>query len=199
MRCLLCDGYLHEQRSLFDFFTRDDNLCFKCRQSLKRKPVDFIFEGVEVHSLFPYCEGFKKLLLQYKELYDEKLYSCFLLQDLKRLRKKYKGYTIVLVPSCQENYARRGFDHLELIFKELKLPILKLFYKDGNYNQNNLNFDDRKKIINHIFMKNIEVPKKILLVDDVITSGSSLKACLNYLKIIKIKCIIISYNYIYNK
>lgn len=197
MRCLLCDGYLHEGRSFISYLLKNDVLCLKCRNSLQKEPINFIFDGVETYCLYPYCEGFKKLLLQYKELYDEKLYSVFLFEDLKKLRKKYKGYTIVFVPSSEENYKRRGFDHLELIFKELKLPILKLFYKDGNHNQNNLNFEKRKEITKHIFALNIDLPKKILLVDDVITSGSSLRACLNYLKVLQVKIIIISYNYIY--
>lgn len=201
-RCLKCDDFLYHNLNLFEYLVYDDCLCKKCRSSLVFKPQNFLIEDLKVESFYLYEENFKLLLLSYKEFYDEALYPVFIRDKLLYLKLKYFNYTISYVPSSFDNFKRRGFNHLEMIFKELKLEKIDLFYKDGNYNQNNLNFKDRAKIKNHIFLKeNIKIPKKVLLVDDVVTSSATIMACYKILKLknIKTKALIISYNSFWQK
>lgn len=193
---MLCNRNIFESISLSQYLFTNNYLCFNCDDNLKYQPIKFKIENFTIQSLFLYDEGFKKLLLQYKEAYDEAL-ALVLVEKLKFLLKfKYFNYTIVWVPSSNENIKRRGFQHLEIILKKLNLKYLDLFYKDGDFNQNNLNSLERTAISKHIFIKNIPIPKKVLLIDDIITTGSSIISCAKLLSKypVKLKILTLSYN-----
>lgn len=196
MKCLLCDKELSNGGNIVNLIFDEDVICYKCRKDLNYKPIKLKIKEQEVYSLYLYDEHLSRLILQYKESYDEALYKVFLYPHISKLKKRYMGYTVVLAPSSIENLRRRGFNHLQKIFEILGLPILDCLYKDLNINQNNLSFSDRENIINHIFVKDVNLPKKILLVDDVLTSGSTIIGCLKALenKTSDIKVLTIAYN-----
>lgn len=196
MKCLLCDKEVSNGGSLINLIFDEDVICYKCRKDLSYRPIKLKIKEKEVYSLHLYDEHLSSLILQYKESYDEALYIVFLYPYVSKLKKRYRGYTVVLAPSSIENLNRRGFNHLQKIFEILGLPILDCLYKDLNLNQNNLSFSDREKIINHILVKDIKLPEKVLLVDDVLTSGSTIIGCLKALenKTSDIKVLTIAYN-----
>ncbi|MFA6796563.1 MAG: phosphoribosyltransferase family protein [Bacilli bacterium] len=142
------------------------------------------FYGCKITSLARYKPPLSKLLIQYKENYDVELKSVFLSYYKSYLKIKFSGYSIVLVPSSLKKIKMREFDHLEMIFKELGLPILKVLSKKDGKEQKKNSASERKKVYQAINIHGGEVVsnKKILLVDDVITTGSTLKACLQLLK-----------------
>jgi predicted amidophosphoribosyltransferase len=58
-----------------------------------------------------------------------------------------------------------------------------LFEKVGNYKQANIKFEQRDKVSKNIkIISNVEIPSRIVIIDDIITSGSSLKALLYELR-----------------
>lgn len=193
--CLYCLKEITNGASLFDYLLFDDVICPFCRKLMSYKPKSFKLEKYQLFALYPYHQLFKTLLLQYKENYDEALAPLFLYPYIKKLSHKFHGYTIALVPSSLENNYRRGFNHLYLIFKDLKIPVIEPFYKDGNYNQNNLNKNLRKNIIKHIHLKDTPIPNRILLVDDVVTTGSTMLACAKLLEQKNIKVLLFSLSY----
>lgn len=192
MRCLLCDRILNQ--SFRELFFSGDPLCEDCRRQLQSKKIKFHLEGVELQSDYVYDAFYSKLLRQYKETGDYVLKNVFLYGLRWKLWRRYRGYTMVYMPSRQAKNLERGFFALREIFKSLPLEQKELFMKTGLKDQKELSFQEREKVGSNIcFIPGITLPKKILIVDDTITSGASLKALLNLLKgknlEVKIYCI----------
>ena len=180
MRCLLCDKDKLDN-DVFDMFS-EDLLCHECRSKWEKKEIVFKYEGVKLRSSYLYNDAFADSLLQYKECYDEALKDIFLYETKNRLKRLYKGYTLALIPSSNKKIEERGFSHLRLMFSSLNMPIIEPFIKIDERIQKGTNVEERKKIITSIKLKEgVELPKKLLLIDDVITSGATLSssiACL---------------------
>lgn len=175
MRCIYCDKKYHINSSLIYCLLDKDPLCEKCRNALEYRPTEKIINELKVKSFYVYNKMFSSLILQYKECMDEALKDIFIYQIKSYIRVKYHKYTLVFVPSTKSNIKKRGFNHLALMFSSLKLPVADILEKIEEKSQNNLDINKRKEMITNIKLKdNVVVPKKILLVDDVYTSGSSI-------------------------
>ena len=95
----------------------------------------------------------------------------------------YKGYTIVPAPSSKEDDDKRGFNHVERIFSHLDMSVSHLFRKEGNFKQADHNFKERKNIKNYIKLNEEKIEnKRYLLVDDIYTTGSTMKTMVSLLK-----------------
>lgn len=196
MKCLYCDEDYYKNSSIIHYLFDKDPLCERCRQALIFKPNIIKKEELKVKSFYIYNKMFSSLILQYKECMDEALKDIFIYPVRAYLRMRYYKYTLVYVPSSKKNLERRGFNHLVLMFQSLKLNSADILEKIEDISQNNLSIDKRKRMITNIRLKDgVKVPKHILLVDDVYTSGSSIYgsylALKNYSK--DIKAITIAY------
>lgn len=188
--CKICFKEI-KRKSILTFFTKNPPLCEDCFDSLNYSFVHSTFEGYQIMSLAPYAPPLSKLLIRYKENLDVELSSVFLSYYCPYLKLKYAGFVIVLAPSSASKIEKREFNHLELIFKNIGLPILNILTKSEGKEQKKNSARERMKVSKLIHIQNQGqiCGKKILLVDDVITTGSTLKACLNLLEKGKPKCI----------
>ena len=156
-------------------------MCLDCHRKLE--------SASHPHVLYIYNEFFRELLYRYKGLGDLMLAPLFLEEHKKYLKKRYKDYTIAVVPSFHDDNLRRGFAFLPWIYRELGLPIISPFLKQLSYKQATSKHRERiKEVIvlkEHIYLKD----KKILLVDDVMTSGYTLKTCKALLETLQPKVI----------
>lgn len=173
MKCLYCDKEINTY-TLYDLFIEQDVLCNECRKKMKYHHQKFHLDDLEVESFYDYDSLFKELLLQYKECYDEALKDVFLYRLEDYLRIKYFGYQIIYVPSCKENSERRGFNHLKEIFEKLNFHEVKEIKMKNNSSQKNKSLIGRTKMIEN-FEYYGKPLNKVLIVDDVFTTGSSLK------------------------
>lgn len=146
------------------------------------KPQQFEIEGVKIYTLYEYNEGFSKLLIQYKEQRDIGLKDVFLDGHLTRIKWKYRKHQKVLMPSSETKQKIRGFNHLELIFRKVDNELLSPFNKVDNTKQARLSKSARSKIHFELNDEIMKVKKKIVLLDDVITTGSTIKEALRLLK-----------------
>ena len=181
MRCLMCGEPIRND-SLEDLFRPEDVLCSRCRSEWKRIDQHSKLNGIPVYVLYEYNEAFSSCLLQYKECLDEALKPAFLFPDRNRLKRMYRGMTLLLMPSTREKQAERGFSHLAGIFEGLGLPMIEAFEKTAEIDQKGKHRAERMKLETGIRLKrDIRLPKRIVLADDVITTGSTIKGALRCL------------------
>lgn len=171
--------------------------CKNCLNDLRAKFIKFDINGIKALSIYDYDEKIQSLIYQFKGCFDFALRDIFLNRYYRELTLKYFGYVMVLIPSFEDDDKEREFNHVEEIFRFLKLPILKLLRKTKRVKQATSNSKTRKDISKYLEL--ISRPdlsnKKILIVDDVYTTGSTMKAAINLIQQLrpkKIKVLVIS-------
>ena len=180
-KCLVCNSFV--ESSLNNLISGNTYICHTCFNNMKPIIKKVKIAGIKGLLLYSYNDFSRNLILQIKANYDLEL-AKYILAPLKSLlREKYIKYTLVPIPSTKRSNKARGFNHVEVIFSLLGLPILNLFEKVGNYKQANIKFEQRDKVSKNIkIISNVEIPSRIVVIDDIITSGSSLKALLYELR-----------------
>ena len=156
----------------------EDKLCVKCRRKLKmeRKIIDI--RGLKVETFYEYDGLFRSLLIQMKECYDEALKDVFLYGLEDYIRWKYRGYSILYVPSTKKKIEERGFEHLKLIYGRLGLSEVKGLKLKREIVQEGKNREKREEMIYNYVYTGGPRPK-VLIVDDVVTTGSSIYGIYN--------------------
>ena len=196
-RCLLCDNAISNKANMYELVFIDDVICFKCRNLWIKNKKKYFIEGIKVDSSYLYEENFSRALLQYKECFDEALYKIFLFRYLNYFKVKYFNYSIIPMPSNKKSLEERGFNHLTKIFEDTNMNIVNCLYKKDNTKQLGLHYDQRLQISESIGIIDMRLPSKVVLVDDVCTTGSTLKAAIKLIKpkVKKLKVYTISTNH----
>ncbi len=173
-------------------------ICEKCGLFLSETPSIFRVGGLEeLVSVWEYEGLIRNIIFKIKydgmfDAIDELVERAF------EVREPYipEDTTITFVPMYKKKEKRRGFNQAELIAKKVgevtgrkALPLLEKI-KDTP-SQTELNKEERALNIKDSFTLfrpglnndfNNELPKNILLVDDVWTSGATMQECCKILK-----------------
>lgn len=181
--CLMCFNEIKID-NLHALLHPDINICDKCLTLLSPIRKEEKINGIKGEYLFTYSDYMKEKIYTLKGCGDIELAKSFLSYFKDELISRYRGYILVPAPSNELDDKERGFNHVIEIFKVLNLNILPIIKKKTNYKQSDLNKDERNKVINKLEITNLEKihNKKVLFVDDISTTGSTLKACLSLLK-----------------
>ena len=172
MKCLYCDKRIEEE-TLVSMFLLKDDLCPACRRAMKFHYRRFVMDGMRIETFYEYDSLYRSMLLQYKECYDEALKDIFLYGISDYIRLRYHGYKIAYVPSSQKKITERGFDHLRLMCSSLHMEEIGGLKQIEERCQENKDHTERKKMMNN-YLYTGQKEKRVLIVDDVLTSGSSL-------------------------
>ena len=175
-RCLICEKVIDDTFS--SLVGEKYKICYMCFNAFEKRNVLVEVDGVECLILYYYDEFFKSALYKYKGCFDYALKDVFITYNLKCLKRKYKGHCVVMAPSNKSREDKRGYNHLEEIFKCLGLKIINCFKKVEEWKQSDKKMIQREEVQNIIKIDKSALKgiKKVVLVDDVLTSGSTLRA-----------------------
>jgi ComF family protein len=178
-----------------------NDICNKCKVKIKKwqqnKKHIYLTKNFDTHMyIFDYQDIIRQRILQYKFKENTYIYRSFvkiILND-KKICGFLKNYDIIIpVPISKQRKRARGYNQSELIAKEISKKIDNLaFRSDILFKTKNIvpqsSLDKEKRgqnikgaycVKNAKFVQN----KKILLLDDIFTTGSTVNECSRVLKL----------------
>ena len=177
-------------------------LCEKCEKELGKYEIDLIQNLIEEDSyrlikklhVFKYEELIRKLIIQYK--FDDKSYLyktfCKFIVKNEKVFDFIKSYDIIVpVPIHKKRMRERGYNQSELIARKLaKTANMKCFTDvlvkiKNNKPQSTLSGKERKENAKNVYKlvkKEKITNKKVLVFDDIYTTGATVKSCVQELK-----------------
>lgn len=178
-RCLCCGRAVRPER-LF---------CPGCVPALPKEPLSREFplpEGgsLAVAACFPYEKGFRRTLHRLKFQEERALarpLGTLMAEAASSLGEDFDGVT--WVPMSPQKLRRRGYNQSELlakaVAKELGLPAWDLLEQVRETDtQHNLTRAQRADNVRSAYRaKGAALGKRVLLVDDIVTTGATLRAC----------------------
>ena len=147
-------------------------------------------EVIHKMHIFKYEDLIRKLIIQYKFNNKSYLYKtfCEFIVKNKKAFDFIKSYDIIIpVPMHRKKKAIRGYNQTELIVKELAKKVgiqvvLDVLVKTKNNKvQSSLNKEERKNNVENVYkLTNQEKikNKKVLIFDDIYTTGATIEACI---------------------
>ena len=177
-----------------------DNICPRCNYNLKhmeQKKIKKVEEKYydELAFIFKYEGLIRERLIEYKFYEGAYLYKFF--SDYIINNKKYANFInnydiIIPVPVHKKREKKRGYNQTELIAnklaEELKIGVeTNILIKEKNTKpQSTMNKENRVINAKNVYkIKNEEriYQKKVLLLDDIFTTGSTVEECSRMLKL----------------
>ena len=198
MKCLLCGQTMKTVltfSSLLLLRNDDSCLCSDCDSTFERIGEEhcpncmkiglstncqdcqlWCKEGIEVsHSaIFTYNQAMKDFFSRYKfdgDFLLRKVFASFLSEELK----KYKEYQFIVIPLSKERYADRGFNQVEGLVEVAGFSFQDLLDKGEERASYSKSRSERLGTELPFFLKSgVSIPKKILLIDDIYTTGTTM-------------------------
>ena len=169
----------------------DIGICKICEDKMEYCTNTKIIDDVKVYSISYYGYAIKKLILDFKYKSD---FNCgeylgkLVVKKFNQIDKEFDYITCV--PSSKKKLKERGFNQCEFLANYLSenknIPYIKSLKKINNIKEQKfLSAMEREENIKNAFFlidNKKFIDKKILLIDDVITTGFTIEECIKELK-----------------
>lgn len=181
--CKVCFSEIRDI-SLSDFFLNDRPICGRCLRKMKPRLTRYKIQNYSFMSVYRYQEEIRNLLFLFKACGDIELAPIFLSFQAPILHWYYHGFYLIPAPSFSERENKRGFSHVKEMFNVLNLPMIDCLKKTKDVKQADLNYEKRQEIKKYLSIDSAMdlKGKKLLFVDDVVTSGATALAAITLLK-----------------
>ncbi|MGK9044861.1 ComF family protein [Mammaliicoccus vitulinus] len=209
-RCMICQNPIIEEVDLLNFFSPISNICKDCELKLtfnhvaRRCPrclkilsdeekacLDCVWLSKkytlinQLYTIYDYQGLAKDLIQQYKLVGDVAIAQIFQLPS--RIMKQYDY--VIPAPIHPNKLAKRTFDHVTFVLDTQNIKYTQIFETEERLKQSDLS--KRARALQHNPFKikcDIELDnKKILLVDDIYTTGLTIHRLAELLLIRKIR------------
>ena len=162
-------------------------ICKECEKKLKQYEINLVSK--DKFFIYKYQDIIRNLLLNYKFNDASYLASSFayLIKNNKKIYSILKSYDIIIpVPLHKKRMNERGYNQTDLIAKKLGIPVeTNCLIKTKNIKpQSTKTAKERQIDIKNVFaIQNVEKikNKKLLLLDDIYTTGSTANECIKTL------------------
>ena len=165
-------------------------LCKDCFDKLDYVDNSFLIEDYKAYSIYFYNDFFKKMIGLYK--FERKTEFSRIFSDILYDYGSYKGLFdvdyILPSPSSKKTLINRGFDHIKMITDDF-IGKINPIYLDGfrkvknTEAQHNLGKEERMTNLSDAFAFDGDLSgKKVLIIDDIITTGNTSKEIIKVLK-----------------
>ncbi len=174
----------------------EENICMRCRTDR------IIRSDGKVLSVLPYRLWMKDMLFLWKQQNRRELSFVFA-KVLHLFIEKFfseSGYVVVPVPPRPGKIKKKGWDQVDEVCNFLRffsdVKVMKLLERTSDVQQKKLGREERLHRGENIFvpskyglkkLRNAEIPEKVILIDDIVTTGATLQSCFEVLR--KLGCI----------
>ncbi|MGT2800924.1 ComF family protein [Streptococcus marmotae] len=197
--CLLCQQALKKRILFSDLLLlrrEQEGICSDCQE--KFSPISEIHcptcfkegeeasctdclywsnKGLEVshESLYRYNEQMADYISRYKFIGDYLLRTVFA-TELRNYFKNKTDYTLVPIPISEKRMTERGFNQVTGLLSAAGVSFVELLQKEDTKKQSEKNRAERLASKQSFsILANVDVPEKIILIDDIYTTGATIQ------------------------
>lgn len=185
-QCIICGKF------------NEDFICNKCYKQFEKQPIiqEYSDKNFKEHMyIFKYENTIRNLILDYKfndKAYIYEFFTKIILKN-KKICRKLKSYDIIIpVPIHKKREQERGYNQSSLIAKKIAKEIENLIMIEdvliktkNNKKQSSLSMYERQENVKSVYkLQNKEkiYNKKIIIFDDIYTTGATANECAKVLK-----------------
>ncbi len=210
-RCPLCDGVrpigepVCHPTCRSKVFSVGEYTCMKCGKPVADEGREYCYDcEVKKHSFttgvstFVYEDTMQKSMLRFKYHGRVEYADWYVAELWKKNATRLKAFGadwIVPVPVHKVRYRKRGYNQAAVLAKKLgeymDVPVAEHLLKRGKRTTAQKQLNDRERLRNlldafelskSVIKKMRTTPKRVILIDDIYTTGSTLEACTRVLR-----------------